>query len=140
MLVSAAVHLYIYLEGFSSIPVIGPLFLANIVGGAVLATGVVLWRHWITALLAAGFGLVTVAAYWVSVVHGLFGVREVTGGWPEILAEIAEYTVIVLGGTIAMALWREGGWTGRRRRPSPSLDAVSGPSTALPERPRETTR
>ncbi len=107
VLVSAAVHLYIYAQGFSGIPVIGPLFLANVIGGVVIAAAVGFWRHWIPPVLAAGFGLTTLAAYWVSVIHGLFGVREVTGGWPEIVAEAAEYTAVVLGATVAIILWRQ---------------------------------
>lgn len=106
VLVSAAVHLYVYVEGFAGIPVIGPLFLATVVGGIVIAAAVGIWPHWIPALLAIGFGLTTVVAYWISVVHGLFGVREVTDGWPEIVAETAEYATVVSGTIVATVLWR----------------------------------
>lgn len=107
VLASAAVHLYVYAEGFSGIPVIGPLFLANVIGGVVIAAAVGLWRHWLPALLAVGFGLTTVAGYWISVVYGLFGVREVIDGWPEISAQIAEYTAVVFGAVATAVLWRQ---------------------------------
>lgn len=122
VLVSAAVHLYVYVRGFSAIPIIGPLFLANVIGGAAIAAAVALWRHWIPPLLAAGFGLSTVAAYWVSVIHGLFGVREVTGGWPEIVGEIAEYAAVVLGVAVATILWRRANWRRGRTRERRTVD------------------
>lgn len=107
VLASSAVHLYVYAAGFAGIPVIGPLFLSNVVGGVVIAAAVGLWRHWLPALLAVGFGLTTVAAYWISVVHGLFGVREVADGWPEIVAQVAEYAAVVFGALATAVLWRQ---------------------------------
>lgn len=104
VLLSAVVHLDLYGQGFAQVPTIGPLFLLNVVAGIGLGTLVVLWRHWLPVGLAAGFALVTVAAYWVSVVHGLFGVREVTAGWSEVLAEVAEYSAIACGLTAAVLL------------------------------------
>lgn len=104
LLLSAVVHLDLYGQGFGQLPTIGPLFLLNVVAGIGLAILVMVWRHWLPVGLAAGFGLVTVAAYWVSVVHGLFGVREVTTGWSEVLAEVAEYSAIVCGLTAATLL------------------------------------
>jgi hypothetical protein len=38
-------------------------------------------------------------------VHGLFGVKEVTGGWSEILASVAEYVAVVLGLGAMALLW-----------------------------------
>lgn len=107
VLLAAVVHLDVYEQGFRDIPTIGPLFLLDFVGGLVIGVAVLVWRHWLTALLAAGFGAVTVAAYWVSVVHGLFGVKEGTDGWPENLAASAEYAAIVFG-LVAAALLRPG--------------------------------
>lgn len=131
VLTSAAVHLYIYVRGFSGIPVIGPLFLANVIGGAAIAVAVGSWRHWIPPFLAAGFGLTTVVAYWISVLYGLFGVREVTGGWPEIVAEVGEYAAVVFGATAATMLWRQR--NSHRTRTNVTLDEMEG--TAL-QRPR----
>lgn len=69
----------------------------NFVAGMIIGVGVLVWRHWLPALAAAGFGAATVIAYWISVVHGLFGVKETTTGSSEILAEIAEYSAVVFG-------------------------------------------
>lgn len=97
VLLAAVVHLDVYEQGFRDIPTIGPLFLLDFVAGLAVGVAVLVWRHWLTALLAAGFGAVTVAAYWVSVVHGLFGVKEGTDGWPQNLAASAEYAAIAFG-------------------------------------------
>ncbi|MCU1657535.1 MAG: hypothetical protein JWO57_2191, partial [Pseudonocardiales bacterium] len=65
------------------------------------------WRHWLPALAAAGFGAATVVAFWISVVHGLFGVKETPTGSSEILAEVAEYSAAAFGLAVAvMLLWQ----------------------------------
>jgi len=104
VLLAAVVHLDLYEQGFRDIATIGPLFLLDFAAGLVLGVTVLVWRHWLPVLLAAGFGAATVAAYWISVTRGLFGVREVTGGWAEIVAETAEYAAVVFGMSAAVLL------------------------------------
>jgi hypothetical protein len=106
VLLSAVVHLDLYqLEGFKQVGTIGPLFLLNGLGGIVLGVLVTSWRHWLPALGAAGFGAITVIFFWISVVHGLFGLKEQATGASEVLAEIAEYAAIVFGLVAAAGLW-----------------------------------
>lgn len=105
VLMSAVVHYDLYQQGFSAVNVIGPLFLLNFIGGVVIGTGIVVWRHWLPAFLGAGFGATTVVFYWISVVHGLFGIKEFTTGWPELTAEFAEYTALVCGMLAAVLLF-----------------------------------
>lgn len=107
VLVSAAVHLKLWLDGFRDIPVIGPAFLLNAVGGLVIAVLLVTWRHWIPLVLALGFGISTLGAYLISATVGLFGVHEVwTGVW-VITAEVSEVVAIV---TSVLALRKERPW------------------------------
>jgi hypothetical protein len=101
---AAVVHLDLWVEGFRSISTIGPLFMLDFVAGMIIGVGVLVWRHWLPALAAAGFGVATVIAFWISVVHGLFGVKETTSGSSEILAEIAEYSAIVFGLAVVVML------------------------------------
>ncbi len=109
VLLSAAVHLDLWdTAGFRQLPTIGPLFLLNGVGGAVLGLVVLAWRHWLPALAAAGYGALTVAAYWVSVDHGLFGFRDSGRGSAQALAQAAEYVAIAFGLAAAAALLRSG--------------------------------
>jgi hypothetical protein len=84
---AAVVHLDLWVQGFSSISTIGPLFMLDFIVGMIIGVGVLVWRHWLPALAAAGFGAATVVAFWISVVHGLFGVKETPTGSSEILAD-----------------------------------------------------
>jgi hypothetical protein len=103
---AAVVHLDLWVQGFRSISTIGPLFMLDFVAGMIIGLGVLVWRHWLPALAAAGFGAATVAAFWISVVHGLFGVKETPTGSSEILAEVAEYSAVAFGIAVAVMLLR----------------------------------
>ena len=104
VLVSAAVHLLLWFDGFREIDVIGPAFMLNAVAGVAIAVLLVLWRHWVPLLLAIGFGASTLAAFVVSATVGLFGVHEVWTGTAVLTAAVSEVVAIVAG---AVALLRE---------------------------------
>ncbi len=107
VLLSGVVHLDVWAAGARDVPTLGTLFLLNFAGGLVLGVAVLVWRHWLPTLSAAGYGAVTLVFFYISVVHGLFGVHESIGGWSEVLAQAAEYAAIVCGlgaaATAAMA-------------------------------------
>ena len=102
VLVSAAVHLYLWFDVFSGQAVIGPAFLLNAAGGLVIAVLLVRWRHWVPALLALGFGVSTLGAFVVAATVGLFGVHEHWIGWPVWTAAVSEVVAIV-GGAVLLA-------------------------------------
>lgn len=106
VLLSAVVHLDLWQQGFRDIHTIGPLFLLNAIGGLVIGAALMVWRHWLPAAATVGFGAVTVVAFWISVVHGLFGVEEIATGTPEVLAELAEYAAVFFGLAAAALLWQ----------------------------------
>jgi len=129
VLLSAVVHLDLWdLQRFRFIPTIGPLFLLNAIAGLVLGVVVLCWRHWLPALAAAGFGAATVLAFWISVVHGLFGLKEVATGSSQVLAEVAEYAAIVFGLIAAAGLWRRPHGGTEQPRPAPARVAASASS------------
>ena len=102
--------------GYRYIPIIGPLFVIQVVMSALLG-GLVLvwWRRW-TALVGAAFALGTLAGFVISVVHGLFGFRDV---WSSPYA----VQCAVLEGVAAVVLVASAVATPRRRRdhgPSPA--------------------
>lgn len=98
VLLSASVHLQIWAQGMSSVPIVGEAFMANAVGGLVLGLLVLTWRRNPLPLLGAvGFGVATLAAYVTSITVGLFGVKEVPGGVIQTLAAGAEIAAIVFG-------------------------------------------
>jgi O-antigen/teichoic acid export membrane protein len=101
VLVSAATHLLLWLDGVRHQSV-GPAFLLNAAGGAVIAVLLLRWRHWVPALLAIGFGLSTLGAFVIAATVGLFGVHEHwTGGyvWTATVAEV----VAVAAGAVVLA-------------------------------------
>jgi predicted lipoprotein with Yx(FWY)xxD motif len=77
LIATAAIHLDLYLTGYRSIPVIGGLFLLQVIvgflaGAVVLATG-----SRLAAAAGAVFALATLGGYLLSVWNGLFGFTEV---------------------------------------------------------------
>lgn len=133
VLLSAAVHLDLWdVQDYRHIHVIGPLFLLNVIGGLIIGVAVLVWRHWLPALAAAGFGTATLIGFWISVTIGLFGFTESATGSAQTLAEIAE-SAAVLFGVVAAALSshtaRLRPWRARRAQPEPPSPARHLPST-----------
>jgi hypothetical protein len=97
VLVSAVVHFKLWLD-FKDVDVVGPAFMVNAVAGVVIAALLVLWKHWLAPLLAAGFGIATLVAFTVSTTpHGLFDDHEKWSGGYVWTAAIAEAIAIVAG-------------------------------------------
>lgn len=89
VIATGAIHLYLYQDGFSAIPTIGRLFLANFVVAVVLGLAVLVRGRWIWGLLGAGFCLGTLAGFLVSVHWGLFGYQEtLSGAWQQRAAAV----------------------------------------------------
>src|SRR6202044_891070 len=89
---SAVIHLELWGDGYSSISVIGPLFLAQGIGCIVLGTAIVAFRS--LALLAAGAvaGAATAVGLLLTVHGGLFGYTESLAGPYAALALAGEVT------------------------------------------------
>ena len=102
VLVSAYVHLKLWFDGFRDMDKIGPAFMANAIGGVVIAVLLVVWRHWLPPLLAVGFGLSTLGAFIISATWGLFGLNEQWTGWAVWTAAGAEVVAIILGAVVLM--------------------------------------
>lgn len=95
VLLSADIHLVLYVEGYDTIDVVGPLFLLNAVAGFAIALAVLMWRHWLPLLAALGFGVATLGAFYLSTSVGFFGVNETLGGTQQVLAAVAEWVAVV---------------------------------------------
>ena len=93
---TAAIHLDLYLTGYSTIPTIGVLFLLQIIAAFLLAIAVAVTGHRVAALLGAGFAIATLGGYLLSIWFGLFGFREVrtTAGIVAAVIEIAAFAVL----------------------------------------------
>ncbi|MFC5177516.1 hypothetical protein [Nocardioides taihuensis] len=103
VLVSAAVHFYLWFDVFSSEDVVGPAFLLNAFGGAAIAVLLVVWRHWLPPLLAIGFGVSTLTAFVIATTVGLFGVHEHWTGWAVWTAAAAEVVAVLAGAAALLA-------------------------------------
>lgn len=101
-LVSAAVHLKLWFDGFRDIDVIGPAFMLNAVAGLVIAVLLVMWRHWVPPFLAVGFGASTLGAFIISATVGLYGVHEKWTGGYVFAAAVSEVVVIVAGALVLL--------------------------------------
>jgi len=97
VLVSAYVHLKLWLDGFRDLHMIGPAFMLNAVAGLGIAVALVTWRHWLPPLLAVGFGLSTFGAFVISATVGLYGVHEVWRGSYVLAAAVSEVVAVIAG-------------------------------------------
>ena len=113
-LVSAYVHLKLWLDGFSDIDMIGPAFMFNALA----------WKHWAPGFLAAGFGASTLGAFILSATVGLFGLKEQWTGGYQLTAAVAE-VVCIVGGLLVM---REA-WP-RRQSDTPVGASTDGQTTS----------
>lgn len=107
VLLSAVLHLELWVDGMRDVDVVGPAFLLNAVGGVAIGFALLLWRHWLPLLAAIGFGAATFGAYVMSMTVGFFGVREQVWTTAAVLSAVTEVAAVVLG---ALA------WAVERRR------------------------
>ena len=97
LLVSAAVHLWLWFDGVRE-QTVGPLFLVNVVAGVVIAVLLVRWEHWVPPFLTLGFGASTLGAFVISSTVGLMGVHTHWEGFAVFAAAVAEVLCIAVGG------------------------------------------
>jgi hypothetical protein len=119
-------HLWNETDGYRHISVIGPLFLAQAIGGLVIAVALVAIRRVWVAIAGAGFGLSTLVGFLLTVglTKGLFNFKE---SWLAPFAqqafgiEIALTVVLLVAGGLCLA-----GSAERMRTGS----ALPGPATS----------
>ncbi|EHR60799.1 hypothetical protein SaccyDRAFT_1905 [Saccharomonospora cyanea NA-134] len=100
LLGSAWVHWVVWQDWAADVGVVGPLFLVNVVAGVGLAVAVLAWRHPLAAAGAVAFGLVTLAAYVLSLTVGFFGVREQFATQEELWGVVTEVVCVVFGAAL----------------------------------------
>ena len=101
LVVTAAIHLDLYLTGYRSIPTIGWLFLLQVIAGFTLGLAVLASGSRLAAAAGAGFALATLGGYLLSLWVGLFGFTEVrtTAG---IVAGVIEVAAAAALGMLAL--------------------------------------
>jgi predicted lipoprotein with Yx(FWY)xxD motif len=95
---TGATHLDLYLTGYRSIPVIGWLFLLQVIAAFGLAAAVLVTGSRLAALAGAGFVLSTLGGYLLSVWIGLFGFKEIrtTAGIVAGVIEITAFAALAM--------------------------------------------
>jgi hypothetical protein len=102
VLVSAVVHLYLWLDFARDDDFLGPAFMLNAIGGAVIAVLLLVWQHWLPAFLAVGFGVSTLLAFVLATTVGLFGTTANWEGWAVWVAAASEVVAAVAGARLLM--------------------------------------
>lgn len=101
LLVSAAVHLFMWFDGVRN-QTVGPMFMVNAVSGVLIAGLIIWWRHWLPAFLTLGFGAATLGAFIIASTVGLLGVHTQWEGFNVFAAAAAEIVCIVVGATLLL--------------------------------------
>ncbi|MFC8190032.1 hypothetical protein ACFUMH_00065 [Cellulomonas sp. NPDC057328] len=95
---SGVVHLYLWGLGYFEGMWLRPLFLAQGVGGVVLAVLLVAWRSALPLVGAVAYGAATLGGFVVATTPaGLGGVRARWEGWPEWVSAVTELLAIAAG-------------------------------------------
>ena len=105
LVVSACIHLGLYLTGYRSIPAIGWLFLVQAVVAFILAVGALVTHSRLVAVAGAAFALSTLGCYLLAVWIGLFGFKEIRtrAGIAAGLIEVAAFATLALAVAITGA-------------------------------------
>jgi predicted lipoprotein with Yx(FWY)xxD motif len=105
LIVSAGIHLALYLTGYRNIPTIGWLFLVQFIVAFVLAAGALVTHSRLVAIAGAGLALSTLGAYLLAVHTGLFGYKEIRtrAGIAAGLIEVAAFATLMLAAVITNA-------------------------------------
>jgi predicted lipoprotein with Yx(FWY)xxD motif len=95
---TAGLHLDLYLTGYRTIPVIGWLFLLQVIAGLGLGLLVLVTGSRLVAAAGALFALSTLGGYLLTVQFGLFGFREVrtTAGIVAGIIEVAAFAALAV--------------------------------------------
>ena len=95
---TGGIHLDLYLTGYRSVPVIGWLFLLQVIAAFGLALAVLVTGSRLAAAAGAGFALSTLGGYLLSVWTGLFGFREVrtTAGIVAGVIEVGAFAALAV--------------------------------------------
>ncbi len=108
LIASGAIHLDLYLTGYSSIPTIGWLFLLQVISAFALAIAIPATGLRLAYAVGAAFAIGTLGGYLLSLKVGLFGFTEVrtTAGIVAAIIDVAAFAVLAAGAVSGLELAR----------------------------------
>jgi hypothetical protein len=93
---SALIHLHLWMNGYRHLPTIGPLFLAQVIAGAVVALLVLVVRNVLASVIAFVFVASTLGGFLISINVGLFGFQDSFAAPYAHMAFIVEIVALAL--------------------------------------------
>jgi hypothetical protein len=97
VLAAGGVHLWLYFDFFHEVHVIGVLFLLNAAAAAIIGFMLLVSAHPLATAAGVAFAAGTLAFFFVSVYHGLFGFTErLRGSWQEAAGGLEVAAIVVL--------------------------------------------
>ena len=103
---SSGIHLELWFTGYRTIPTIGPLFLVQVIAGALLALLLLLSRRLFIVVAAAGFMIATIVGLLLSISVGLFGFMDTLAApfaGLSLSIEVAGAAVLAVVGTVLVS-------------------------------------
>lgn len=94
--VSAGVHLYLWIDGVKDQGTVGALFIVNVFAGVGIAIALLFWKHWIPLFLLFGFGATTILCFLIAVNGELFGIHT-DWSWYAWMALASEGLAVLAG-------------------------------------------
>jgi len=110
LIISAAIHLHLWSNGYDHIATIGPLFLLQGIAGIVMALLVAISRHFLVSLAGALFAAATIGGLLVSVEIGLFGFQDSLSAPYATMSLVVEAAAVVVLSASAFIGIRRAGW------------------------------
>jgi hypothetical protein len=109
VLAAGGVHLWLYFDFFHEVHVVGILFLLNAAAAAIIGFVLLVSPHPLAAAAGIAFAAATLAFFFVSVYHGLFGYTErLRGGWQAAAGGLELAAIVVLLPLLVAEMRREG--------------------------------
>jgi hypothetical protein len=104
--VTGVIHLHLWMNGYRQIPTIGPLFLAQAIGGFAVALTILLTRRLWSAVLGLGLAASTIGGFVLAVTVGIFNFQDSWSAPDATLAfvvELAAVVVLATAGVLSLA-------------------------------------
>ena len=106
---AGGVHLWLYFDYFHQVHVVGILFVLNAATAAIIGSVLLVSSHPLPIAAGIAFAAGTLAFFFVSVYHGLFGYTEsLRGPWQEAAFGIELAAIVVLAPLLVAGLRERG--------------------------------